>query len=308
MTQMITRQGADALIPQEVASEIIRAVPESTYALRFLKRLPNMTAKQRRLPILESLVTAGFVSGDTGLKMTTEAQWGSKCIEAEEIAAIVPIPEAVLGDASYDIWGELKPQLVEAIGSVIDGAMLFGAGRPASWPQGLAQLAQAAGNVVATGTGVDIAADVSEAMSAVEQDGFDVSGMLTDVAFRGNLRNLRDLNQHPIYQAGLTAGAPNLLHGVRIEHVKNGAWNSAVARMLLGDFSQAMYAIRQDVTYKVLDQAVISDADGKILYNLAQQDMVALRVVMRLGWQVANPVNRLNPDETARFPFSIVAP
>lgn len=308
MSQMITRQGADALIPQAVASDIIRAVPENTYALRFLKRLPNMTARQRRLPILESLVSAGFVSGDTGLKMTTEAQWGSKCIEAEEIAAIVPIPEAVLGDAGYDIWGELKPQLVEAIGAVIDAAILFGADRPTSWPQGLTQLAQSAGNVVSIGTDVDIAADVSCAMSAVEQDGFDVGGMLTDVAFRGNLRSLRDLNNNPIYQPGLTAAAPNLLYGVRIEHVKNGAWDSLSARMLLGDFSQAMYAIRQDVTYKVLDQAVISDADGKIIYNLAQQDMVALRVVMRLGWQVANPVNRLNPGSEARFPFAVLTP
>ena len=64
----------------------------------------------------------------------------------------------------------------------------------------------------------------------------------------------------------------------------------------------------QDVTYKVLDQAVIQDpSDGSILYNLAQEDMVALRVVMRLGWEIPNPVNALNETET-RFPFASLKP
>ena len=36
---------------------------------------------------------------------------------------------------------------------------------------------------------------------------------------------------------------------------------------------------------KAADQGVIQDPSTKaIVYNLAQQDMVALRVVMRMGW------------------------
>ena len=47
--------------------------------------------------------------------------------------------------------------------------------------------------------------------------------------------------------------------------------------------------------------------DGSILYNLAQDDMVALRVVMRLGWEIPNPVNALNETDT-RFPFAALVP
>ena len=79
--------------------------------------------------------------------------------------------------------------------------------------------------------------------------------------------------------------------------------------MLVGDFSQAVYSIRQDITFKVLDQAVIQDpSSGEILYNLAQDDMVALRVTMRLGWEVPNPINSLQPDEAVRFPFAVILP
>lgn len=35
--------------------------------------------------------------------------------------------------------------------------------------------------------------------------------------------------------------------------------------------------------------------------------MVALRVVMRLGWEIPNPVNALN-ETTKRFPFANLKP
>lgn len=62
------------------------------------------------------------------------------------------------------------------------------------------------------------------------------------------------------------------------------------------------------MTYKVLDQAIIQNTDGTIAYNLAQQDMVALRCVIRLGVQIANPVTRKNADKSTRYPFAVLQP
>ena len=56
----------------------------------------------------------------------------------------------------------------------------------------------------------------------------------------------------------------------------------------------------------MLDQAVISDAQGHIIHNLAQQDMVALRCVMRLGWQLPNPVTQIGG--VSRYPFAVLTP
>jgi hypothetical protein len=76
--------------------------------------------------------------------------------------------------------------------------------------------------------------------------------------------------------------------------------------LVSGEWPQLVYALRQDITYKVLDQAVITDNTGAIVYNLAQQDMVALRCVIRLGFALPNPLNRINQNAATRYPFAVL--
>jgi len=303
---MITRTNADALIPIEESRGIISAVTHGSAALSLMRRLPNMTSKKKTMPVTSALASAGFVDGDSGLKPLSDAAWKNKIITAEEIAVIIPIPEAVLDDSEYDIFGEIKPQIIEAFGRVVDGAIIWNVDRPTSWPTAIVPGAVAAGKVVTLGTGIDIAADVSEMMATVENSGYDVNGFAAAMTVKSKLRGLRATTGEPIFQPSLTVGTPGNLYGQPIEYPKNGAWDPAQALMLGGDFQQAVYSIRQDMTYKVLDQAVISDGDGKIIYNLAQQDMVALRCVMRLGWQLPNPINRMDENDETRYPFAVL--
>ena len=90
--------------------------------------------------------------------------------------------------------------------------------------------------------------------------------------------------------------------------MENGAFDAKSAQLIVGDFKQAVYAIRQDVTVKILDQGVIQDPSSKdIIYNLAQQDMVALRIVFRMGWALPKAATRLDPDR-AGCPFAYLEP
>jgi len=154
--QFISRSTADALIPEEVSKEIVQGVPEASSAMKLFRRLPNMSRKQRRIPVLDILPVAYFLNGETGtgsLKKTTKMAWADKFLNVEEIAAIVPIPENVLDDANYDIGGQAKPFIIMAIGRAFDGAVFFGVNKPTSWPTDIVAAATAAGNAVTLGTG-----------------------------------------------------------------------------------------------------------------------------------------------------------
>lgn len=309
--KVISRTNAEALIPVEYSREILQNIPQRSKLLPLMRRLPNMSAKQRNLPVLSALPTAYFLNGDTEQKKTTNAEWDKVVLTAEELAVIIPIPEAVLDDSSFDIWGELRPQIEEAFGIAIDAAISFGTNKPTSWPTAIVPGAIAANNKIEIGTNTDVASDiigVGGLMDLVESDGYRVNAFFADGTMEAQLRDLRDKNNNLLYLPSLTSNVPSSMIGRPIEYDNQGVFDTDEALMIAGDFTKAVYSIRQDMTYKVLDQAIIQNTDGTIAYNLAQQDMVALRCVMRLGVQIANPVTRKNTDNATRYPFAVLQP
>lgn len=309
----INRTDADALIPVQETREIIQGVVEQSAVLQRGRRLANMTARQSKMRVLDLLPVAYFVNGEAGRKQLTKMAWDKKIIYAEEIAVIIPISEEVLDDADYDIWGEARPRLIEAFGAKIDGAVLFDVDKPSTWRDGIVTTATAAGAVVTSGTvGTqhdlydDIMAE-NGLISLVEKSGYDPNGYLADITERAKLRGLRNTQGDPIFKTDMQSGTRYSLDGSPIFFPKNGAFDSSKARMIAGDFSQLVYSIRQDITFKVFTEGVVQDpSTGEILYNLMQNDMVALRAVMRLGWEIPNPINALQPNKSTRCPFSIL--
>lgn len=309
---MIDRSGANALIPEPITKEIIQGAVEQSAVLKMGRRLPNMSSKTQTLNVLDMLPMAYWVDGDTGFKQTSKMAWDKKKIYAEELAVIIPIPEAVLDDADYDIWSEVRPRIVEAFGKKIDDAILFGVNKPSTWRDDLLTTATKAGMVVTEGTGKDLYQDifgVGGVIAKVEESGFDVNGIMAAVQAKAKLRALTDTTNRPLFVSDMHNANSYALDGVSMEFPMNGAFDPSKALMIAGDFSQLTYAIRQDVTYKLLTEATIVDPSTKeVVYSLAQQDMVALRAVMRLGWEIPNPINAYNAGNANRSPFAVLAP
>lgn len=306
----IARTNAEALIPVQESHEIIQGVVEQSAVLQRGKRLANMTAAQYRMPVLDLLPVAYFVNGEGGSakkKLTTMA-WDRKVIYAEEIAVIVPISEAVLDDADYDIWGEVRPRLIEAFGQKIDSAILFGVDKPQTWRDDVVKTATDAGATVTLGTDLyDSILGEGGVIAKVEESSYFVNGHMADITMRAKLRGLKDTTGQPVFKADMQTGTTYTLDGSPMNFPRNGAFDRSKALMISGDFSQLAYSIRQDITFKIFDQGVIQDpATGDILYNLMQNDMVALRAVMRLGWEIPNPINAMVPDKTKRCPFAVL--
>lgn len=307
---LVSRTDAAALIPEAVSRAMTTALETESAALSLFKRIP-VSSKQTRFPVLSALPTAYFVDGDTGLKQTTEINWANTYMNVEEIAAIVPVPDAVLQDVvGYNIWDEAQPLLVQAIGRVLDAAIFFGTNKPSSWPTAIVTAAIAAGNDYERGTNLaaagGISEDINQAMALVEADGYDVNGFVSDRSFRARLRGARASDGQRLLDIN---GNVDMVEGIRVAYSMPGLWPSAAgsAELIMGDFSKGLLGIRQDITWKIATEAVIQDNTGAIVFNTFQQDMSALRVVMRVGWVVQNPINYSQATEGSRYPFGILS-
>lgn len=106
---IVDRQAAEALIQEQLINTIQQDAPKQSVFMGLARKLPNMTSKQTRMPVLDMLPMAYWVNGDNGFKQTSEQAWDNVYLTAEELAVIVPIPEAVVDDASFDILGEILP-------------------------------------------------------------------------------------------------------------------------------------------------------------------------------------------------------
>jgi HK97 family phage major capsid protein len=303
---LVTRTNIAALVPEQVSNQMLTTIGEQSAMMAAGTRIP-LASNQTRFPILSALPTAYFVNGDTGLKQTTEAAWANRYLYVEEIATIVPIPESVLDDAGFDVFAAIRPLMETAIVRTLDASILFGTNAPATWTTegNLVGKAVAAGNVVARGTNAAAAgglhADILATVGALELDGYFPTAAIGNVTVRGALRQVRDTTGQ---QIPLPEDVPPIQYAGSLA----GLWPTGLnaAELLVGDFTQLVIGIRQDMTYKVLDQAVLTDGAGAIQFNLPQQDMIALRLVFRAGYAVANPLNLQNTNAATRSPFAVL--
>lgn len=295
---------APQMIPDQEVTQIIQMAPEQSVMLANARKV-RLSSKQYKQPVLSTLPDAYWVNGDTGLKQTTKADWDGLTITAEELAVIVPIPDAVVQDSKINLWGEIRPLIAEAIGKKVDQAAIFNVDKPSSWPTAIVPAATAAGNYVVRGTGADLGVDVASLGAKVAKQGYGINGFISKPGIQWELVGLRDLNNQPVYTplAGSTAHG---LYGYALNEVMNGAWDATEAELVALDWSKQLIGIRQDVTYEIFSEGVISDADGKVLLNLMQQDTKALRVVFRVGYQVAKPKTRVQ-GQTA-YPGGVILP
>jgi len=326
----VTRVDTASLIPEDVQREILNDVAATNPLLQLARRLPDMSRAQRRLPVLSALATAYFVTGDTGLKQTTDVAWANKYIDAEELAVIVPVPQNVLDDADYDLWAEIRPSIVDAINYAMIRAVLFGTNIPSSWTTNLGAAGLLAAIVAASQT-VDLSTQIAAGedlydvimgeaglISKVEQDGYMVNGHIAALAMRGKLRGIREkvydgsatpLNLgSPIFVNDMQSASRYSLDGEPVYFPTDGSIDAATALMFTGDWTKLVWAMRQDMTFTIATEATIQDAGGSTLFNLFQQDMVALRAVMRIGFALPNPINRVNTSSSTRLAFAALVP
>jgi len=307
---VVNRADVDSIVPAEVSYELLNALEQESAMLRMARRLRNMSVYEEKLPVLSALATAYFPGSETGLAQTTEVNWEDKVIYAEDINVIVPIAKNTLRDAKTPIWDEVKPEMKNAALAAIEAAMLLGTNKPSTWPTAIVTAAAAAGHSVTIGTGADLYDDIlgeDGVFAKVEADGFGVTGCYAHLSMKGKLRSVRDANGQPILTRDPVQSMQYALDGAPIYFPENGVPSTSYP-MIAGQWRHLVYSFRQDMEFEISTQGVISDGSGVVISNLFQQNMVALKLHMRLGFQLPNPINRVNTNASTRYPFSILVP
>ncbi len=296
---MISDSDIQALITPEIRREVIEEITKKSAVLGHFTRLNDMSTSETELRILDALPVSYWVSGNTGFKKTTNLEWANKRIIAQELATIVPISINSIRDSAIDVWETVKRNVVQDMHKKIDAAIITGEDKPAMFRASLIDTIINAGATVTTTS--NFLSDTDAAMAKVESSGYIPSAIMGGVGMRSELRRIVDSTGQPINATWLD--------GLEKIYVENSSWDSNKAKYIVGDFKKCVYAIRQDIEFEIFTQGVVSDPEtGKIVYNLMQQDMIAARCTMRLGWEVPNPVNILQPDPLVRFPLALVLP
>lgn len=291
------------LVPTEISTNIIQAAPQASAALALGTRIP-MSTKTRTVRMLDVLPDAYWVNGDTGLKQTTNQAWTNKTTTAEELATLVVIPDSFADDADIDLWGEITPRLAEAIGRKLDDAVFWGVEKPASWTDPyIYQGILAGGNAITAST--DLTLDVAKQAEELAKDGVDINGFATRPGFKWKLAQLRGTTGEPLWQPSVRDGLAGDLYGLPLAEQTNGAWRANYVDLVLGDFSRLLIGVRQDITYSIHTDAVITNDAGAVVFNAMQQDSKIMRVVFRVAYMVITPST---PLAAHPWPFAAVRP
>jgi len=336
-TNIVGRPDVQATMPEDFIADAIQQdlTANSLVLGSGVNRVP-LARGQARFPVQTLLPQAYFVSGEpvnplvsgasaVGRKQTTRAAWANKYINVEELAVLLPIPDAVLEDAAFDIFGRLRPQIAAALGDAIDNAILFGVNKPTSWDMssgsdanGIAQVAVAKSMVTTQGgtfasPTVDYWGDVVKTMRLLANVGYNTTAILGDPTLEYDLMGVKDTLGHPLLVTNVQAGGIPSLAGKPFVYLNSGLWPTVTAAatgyfMIMGDWANSlMIGVRRDMTFETFTQGVITDNTGAIVANLMQQDISVLRVTMRLGATVANPINRRiqNKGLANYYPFAV---
>src|SRR5262245_48014268 len=209
---------------------MLTSLADTSAALRLGTRIP-MPNGVTTFPVLSALPVAYWVTGDTGMKQTTTAAWQSKTIAIDELAVIVPVPENVLDDVDFDIWGALRPLMEAAIARTIDQAVFLGVNKPATQPTDIATAANSAGNSVVRGTATaadgGVAKDISDLIVKMEDDGYIPNGGIARTGLRGLIRGLGAAQTQVVSAALGSQLSVNDWYGVDISYPMRGLWPTA---------------------------------------------------------------------------------
>lgn len=287
-------------IPEVLATEVLR-LPSVGYGIARQEFGYNLLSvgNTKRVTALGSTLSVYWV--DEGeQKPSSTPTFSVVTLALKKLAVIVPMTEEVVEDSAVDLTGLVAQLIREAIDMEVD--LQFFNGDGTVWTGLLNDTSIPSDILAATKYAGDIRPE--DIIGLEDNTSLSVNGkyymhrtVLTKVrTLRQNADGTGDYLFNPL--GGDNFGTLNGRPVVLVEAMPSltDADVADAPIMLYGDLKRGVaYGEKSDIKLKLLDQATITDTDGETVINLAEQDMIALRAVQRVGMKVtlASAMNRL---------------
>ena len=287
------------LVPEELQAEVLR-IAEAEYGIarREFTYLPfSGPGNERKIPTLASSVSVSWVN-EAGSKPGTNPTFGLVTQTLKKLAAIIPFTEEILEDSVINLTQLVATLFAEAVSKEEDVQFLYGIGAP--WT-----------GILNNGSVETVSLGIAEGVSDVtfekliDMQDECASGALAGAKYYMNrtiysyLRKLRADAVSASDGKGMFLLPPNkksiediLDYPIELSDALPDKTLAGADKpfVIFGNLKlAAIFGDKQQIRAKLLDQATITDGDGQTTINLAEEDMIALRLEERVGYVLALP-------------------
>ena len=267
-------EGAGGIfVPDEIARELNMLIRDASCVERFARHVPMLRSRMIRRK--QSDGVNGYWVDAMAVKTKDRPEFETYELVAEKMAVIVPVEDQLLEDADTNIASIIREDVVGAFAEDLDRTYM-GYEPTGPFADSLSANVPLA-NIVPFGTGVDLAADFSDAMSRLEANGFDATGAIAHPRIKHILRNLRDLMNQPIFAENLKGGLTGYsVFGVPICFTRQmqEAGSPVQTEILIDHFPYVFIGDRVGLQISQSDEATLTQGTQTPI-NLWEQDMTA---------------------------------
>lgn len=300
----INRSTSGISLPPQVSAEIWSDVQEQSAAMRMARQIP-LPGSGITVPIITGDPTADWVD-ETDEITVSRSTFGNKQMTPYKLAVIEPISKEFTRDLP-GLYAELRRRLPGTLAKKFDSTV-FGTSAPGS---NFDTLGGATAVALSPGSGAskNTYSGLVKAYTTVANAGTGaaLNGWALSSQGKGLLLGQVDTQGRPLLFSDIQGGSPvSQLLGEPVYYTQ-GVYTSGTPNVIgfAGDWSTAAYGTVQGIQFdindrgsitdgtKTIDAAVTSGAAGETvtvdvpnILNLWQREMVAIKVVVEIGFRV----------------------
>jgi len=267
------------LVPEPLANSIWTNITNKSAIIPFLYKMP-MSSATMGLNALDDDIVMTWVGGEGQDKTVSNETYRQVMLTAYELAVIVTMTDILIEDANIEMVSHVRGEIEDALVTALEQSYLgYYTGSP--FAQTISGDCPAA-HTVAAGTGDDLLVDISQALQAIEEDGFTSNiGFVTHPAVKHDLRSLRDDNGQAILQPA-TAAEPATLYGFPIRFTRNMVQTGSPAgyELIVADWKYLIEGVRNSIKLAKTSVGTVGS------HNLFVQNKTAIKAHIRRGFAI----------------------